>query len=117
MRCIMSLVNQQAEFALNVSKLINYIFENEHRCTFGEAWRSVEQAAIYAKAGKGIKNSLHCSRMAIDLNLFNMNGNYLTKFSDYEKFGVYWEGLHHMNRWGGRFKKLVDCVHFQMDIK
>lgn len=113
----MPLVQQQAEFALNVSKLITYIYSQDYKCTFGEAWRSPEQAALYAQEGKGIVNSLHCSRMAIDLNLFNSSYQYRGNFKDYEKFGVYWESLHPLNRWGGRFHPLVDCGHFEQQLE
>ena len=67
--------NDQAMFAQNVARLIEYIFKTGYYCTLGECWRSPEQAEIYVKQGKGIKNSLHCQRLAIDLNLFDANGN------------------------------------------
>lgn len=104
---------KQVVFARNTAKLIQYINDNNHFCTWGEAFRTAEQAAIYAKNGKGILNSLHCSRLAIDLNLFNLKGDYLTLSKDYEPFGVYWESLNVMNRWGGRFKR-VDGNHYEM---
>lgn len=111
---IMTLQQKQATFAKNVANLIDYIFANKHSVTFADAYRSPEQAALNAKSGKGIANSLHCKRLAIDLNLFDNAGKYLTDKSDWEKFGVYWESLHPANRWGGDFKTLVDCVHFEM---
>lgn len=112
----MSLVDQQAQFAQNVSKLLSYIFAQGYKCTFGECWRPPEQAALYAKEGKGIKDSLHCERMAIDLNLFDKEDKYLGDVASYEKFGVYWESLHPHNRWGGRFKPLVDLDHFEQQL-
>ena len=108
----------QFQFIQNVAKLIEYIFDNNHLCTLGEAWRSKEQALLYAKQGKGIADSLHCKRLAIDLNLFDRNEKYLTDSKDYEQFGIYWESLHPDNRWGGRFKDKngnpkPDGNHFQ----
>ena len=67
----MRLQEQQAAFARDVAKLINWIFDNGHSVTFGETFRTPEQAEIYAKEGKGIKDSLHCKRLAVDLNLFD----------------------------------------------
>ena len=110
----MTLSQRQAIFAHNVSTLIQYINLNNHTCTFGEAYRTPEQAAIYAQSGKGIVDSLHCKRLAIDLNIFH-NNIYLTDSKDYEIFGIFWESLSPSNKWGGRWTKLKDGNHFQMD--
>jgi hypothetical protein len=110
----MTLQQKQVFFTANVALLIDHILENKYSVTFGEAFRTPEQAEIYAKSGKGIKDSLHCKRLAIDLNLFDSNGKYLTNKKDYEQFGAYWKSLNPANRWGGDFPKLVDCVHFEM---
>lgn len=110
---MMSLSNKQQKFAYNVSQLISYIFENGYACTFGEALRTSRQAEWYDNRGIGIKNSLHCKRLAIDLNLFNDKNEYLTTCNEYERFGLFWESLHSNNRWGGSFKN-KDCNHFEM---
>ena len=108
----MNLSDKQKEFAHHASLLISYIFSQGYSCTFGETFRTPEQAMIYAKNGKGILNSLHCKRLAIDLNLFSPEGKYLTDSALYEKFGTWWEILHPENRWGGRFPK-PDGNHFE----
>ncbi len=82
-------------------------------CTIGEVFRTPEQAQIYAKEGKGIVDSLHCKKLAVDLHLFSGDGVYITEFKVYEPLGKYWESLHPANRWGGEFKR-VDSVHFEM---
>lgn len=110
----MKLYAQQALFALHVSQLISWISHQGYLVTFGEAMRSHEQAVIYAQQGKGIKKSLHCERLALDINVFDHNGKYLSDTKDYESFGKYWESLDHHNRWGGRFKRR-DGNHFQRD--
>lgn len=109
----MSLAEKQALFALNVAKLIVFINEKGFKCTFGEAFRTFEQAQIYAEQGKGIKNSLHCKRLAVDLNLFSPEGKYLEDSKDYVQFGKYWESLHGENRSGCFFSK-PDGNHFEM---
>lgn len=109
----MKLLDKQQHFAINVSKLIQYIHHCSFSCTLGETYRTKEQAEIYAKQGKGIKNSLHSSRLAIDINLFDPEDNYLTQTEDYKFFGDYWEKLEDGNRWGGNFKK-PDGNHFEM---
>lgn len=108
----MELSKQQTLFARDVSRLIDFIFSSGYSCTLGDAFRSEEQAKIYAKEGKGIINSLHCKRLAIDLNVFDPNGKYLSDTKDYERFGCFWESLDENNKWGGRFVRL-DGNHFQ----
>jgi hypothetical protein len=110
----MSLVEKQITFAINVSRLIQHINSSGYFCTLGEAFRTPEQAEIYAKQRKGIKDSQHCKRLAIDLNLFSPDAEYLKDFKSYEKFGLYWESLDKRNRWGGLFKTLIDSNHFEM---
>lgn len=110
----MDLHTKQWQFMQNIAKLIDYINKAGYTASFGEAFRSAEQAEIYAKEGKGIKDSLHCKRLALDLNLFR-NGEYLSNTTDYESLGRYWESLDERNRWGGRFKERPDGNHFQMD--
>ena len=110
----MTLSKQQILFTKNVGQLIDYIFSYGYQCTLGEAYRTPEQAAIYAQSGKGILDSLHCKRLAIDINLFDANGNYLEDSSKYEVFGAYWERLDPLNRWGGKFPPpRIDGNHFE----
>jgi hypothetical protein len=108
----MTLQQQQAAFCNDVVKLIQYINEGGPRVTFGETYRTPEQAELYAKEGKGIKDSLHCKRLAIDINLFDEHGAYLSDTTSYSDAGKYWESLHSLNRWGGRFTRR-DANHFE----
>lgn len=73
-----------------------------------EAYRPPEQAALMAKQGKGIKDSLHIDKLAIDLALFK-SGKYLTATADYQQLGEYWESIG--GSWGGRFN---DGNHFSL---
>ena len=106
----MALTTLQFTFARNVSRLIEYIFACGYTCTLGEALRTQEMADLYAAQGKGIKNSLHLKKLAIDLNLFK-DGIYLPDTESHRPFGEWWEQLHPDNRWGGRFK---DGNHYSM---
>ena len=106
----MTLREQQEVFIGNVAKLITFIFSNGYTCTGGELYRTKEQAEWYAERGTGIKDSMHCDRLAIDLNLFK-NGQYAMHDNDYKFAGDYWESLNSKNRWGGRF---ADGNHFEM---
>ncbi len=71
----MTLSEKQALFTVMIGRLILWADEHGYRLTFGEAFRTSEQASANAKTGKGIKNSLHISRLAVDFNLF-INGQY-----------------------------------------
>lgn len=108
----MKLSLAQQAFTNDVVLLLAYIHRSGYSVSLGEAYRTPEQAEIYAKAGVGIKDSQHCKRLAIDLNLFSPSGVYLTETDDYEPFGIYWVKLNEENRWGGYFKKR-DGNHFQ----
>jgi hypothetical protein len=113
---------QQSIFADNVGMLIEEISKRGYHCTFGEALRSPEQAELYAKEGKGIADSLHCKKLAVDLNLFSNDYQYITDYKEYVQFGDYWESLSDSNRWGGYFVSkygghLVDSDHFERNFK
>lgn len=110
----MTIHDKQAIFTENVAHLISFMYASGCTVTFGEAYRTPEQAEIYAKEGKGIAHSLHTQRLAIDLNLFDNKGTYVTDKSSYSPFGTYWKSLHPLNRWGGDFSHLVDSNHFEM---
>lgn len=110
----MTLREKQSIFCNNAALLIIHINDMGYSCTFGDAFRTSQQASINAVNGTGIKESLHCKRLAIDLNLFDANGKYLTKTEDYKFVGDYWAKLHPLNRWGGLFKSRSDGNHFEM---
>ena len=94
-----------------VAKLIGYATERGYELTWGEAWRTPEQAALNAKKGTGIANSLHIDRLAVDLNLFR-DGIFLTDGAAHKPLGEYWESLHPLARWGGRFN---DANHYSLE--
>lgn len=95
-----------------IAQLISYAQDKGLRLTFGEAYRTPEQAKLNAKAGKGISNSLHTQRLAVDFNLF-VNGQYKTRTEDYLPLGEYWESIG--GSWGGRFKSNPDGNHFSLE--
>lgn len=105
----MTLSEKQALFTVMIAKLIFWADEHGYRLTFGEAYRTPEQAALNAKNGKGIKNSLHTQRLAVDFNLFK-NGVWLTKSTDHQPLGEYWESIG--GTWGGRFN---DGNHYSLE--
>ena len=111
----MDLWKEQVKFCADAAQLIAYINAQGMFVTFGDAFRSKEQAALDAKNGVGISHSLHCERLALDLNLFNAVGTYYTDVKTWQKFGEYWEKMDKQNRWGGRFER-GDANHFERDL-
>ena len=100
-----TLRQKQSAFALLVVHLIQFAYREGYEITLGEAYRPRETAELMAKKRKGIKNSLHCKRLALDLNLFK-NGKYLTSSEAHKPLGEYWESLSTPGLkccWGGRF--------------
>jgi len=108
----MTLNDKQHIFAMNLAKLLQHVESLGLTCSIGEVFRTREQAEIYVKEGKGILESQHCKKLAVDIQLFS-NGVFLQNKDDYKLLGEYWKGLHPDNRHGGDFKR-VDSVHFEM---
>lgn len=109
----MTLSLLQQQFTLSVGKLIMWTYEQGWGLTFGDAYRSPEQAAENAAKGIGIADSLHCDRLAIDLNLF-VSGEYQSTTAAYSSMGEHWKTLHTLARWGGDFSK-PDGNHFSFE--
>lgn len=108
----MTLSEKQQKFVLLVCDLIHWADKMGYKVTFGEAYRTPEQAAFNAQKGTGISNSLHTKRLAIDLNLFK-NGTYLTATEDHRMLGEYWKSLDQDCCWGGDFSK-PDGNHYSL---
>lgn len=108
----MTLRELQSLFVQLVADLIDWSFAHGYELTFSEAYRSPQEAAINASTGAGIANSLHCMRLAIDLNLFK-DGVLLESVADYRPLGDFWKTLNPLARWGGDFKR-PDSDHFSL---
>ena len=106
----MTLSEKQQLFTVMIADLIHWAQAHGYRLTFGEADRTPEQAALNARTGKGIRNSLHTRRLAVDFNLF-INGEYQTDSRAYTPLGEYWESIG--GTWGGRFSR-PDGNHFSL---
>lgn len=105
---------KQSIFANLVAELIFQAQRFGYACTIGEVLRSKEEAIRLAKLGKGIINSVHRDKLAIDLLLF-WNGVYLTKTEQYQQLGEWWEDQSFGDIkccWGGRFS---DGNHFSFE--
>lgn len=102
----------QEEFAQSVARLIQKASQLGYGVTFGEAYRTPEQAKLNAAKGSGISNSLHTERLAIDLNLFK-DGVYITDGEGHSLLGIWWKALGPKYRWGGDFAK-KDFNHYSI---
>ena len=112
----MSLNKEQAAFLLDVCKLVTHATEQGFVVTGGELARTPEQQAMDFKTGRSkTMNSIHLKRCAIDLNFFK-DGKIIWDKTTIAPLGEYWESLHIKNRWGGNFKSLVDCPHFERNV-
>lgn len=104
------LLDRQWEFSRKIALLISWAYGNGYKITLGEAYRTPEQARLNAKRGIGIAQSLHCSRLAMDLNVFH-NDRLLTSTTDLLPIGEQWESMG--GSWGGRFTR-PDTDHFSL---
>lgn len=110
------MIEIQSKFTKTISEFIQKAYDDGFLLTFGEAWRPPEVAKLYAKDGRGIVNSLHCQRMAVDFNAF-YGDEYLDGSKDEHiplltKLGELWESLG--GAWGGRFTK-KDYNHYSFE--
>ena len=107
----MKLSDKQAKFTVMIANLILWADKQGYKLTLGEAYRTQEQAELNAKSGRGIRNSLHTQRLAVDFNLF-IDGKYMTGSDSYKPLGEYWESIG--GSWGGRFNR-PDGNHFSLE--
>ena len=103
------MVDKQSKFTMMISDLIKKSYELGYQMTFAEAYRPPDVAQLYAKQGRGIANSLHSQRLAVDFNVFK-DGKLLSNGKNFEDLGKYWESIG--GTWGGRFN---DGGHFSLE--
>jgi hypothetical protein len=92
----MTLGEKQELFCELIAKLITYMYSQGYKVRCGDFYavkRSPLEHAI---------NSQHYSKLAGDLNLFR-DGEWLTKTEAHTAFGAFWEAMHPLCRWGGRW--------------
>lgn len=110
-----NLGQKQRIFTKLVGQLIEYAYKSGYELTFGDAYRDPRLAAMNATLGIGIRNSLHCQRLAVDFNLFK-DGLYLPKSEDYRVLGEFWKSLDKDCAWGGDFAPMQDGNHFSLSF-
>lgn len=93
---------KQSRFVRMVALLILHAQHLGYELTFGDAYRD-------PRVRYGLRNSLHRSRLAIDLNLFR-DGRWLSSTDSHKPLGLYWESIG--GAWGGRFG---DGNHYSLE--
>lgn len=105
----MSLSEKQKEFSRMIPRLIDRAHELGFEVTLGDAFRDPRVFGAYGEdKGYGHKSSKHKLRLAIDLNLFDHEGNFLPATEDHRELGEWWESVGGI--WGGRFR---DGNHYE----
>lgn len=113
----MTLNEKQAQFTLHIARLISWAFDHGIPVIGAELYRTKEQAEIYAAQGKGIKNSVHRLKLALDLFAVDPEtGGVTWDHEPYRKLGEQWKSMHPLARWGGDFAGR-DAVHFSFEHK
>lgn len=110
----MTLGQMQRAFTYCIGELIRWAYANGYELTFADAYRDPRLAELNAKQGKGIADSTHCYRLAVDFNLFK-DGVFLTDSESHRPLGEYWKSLHTLARWGGDFKPRPDGNHYSFE--
>jgi hypothetical protein len=87
-----------------VALLILHAEQLGYEVTLGDAFRG-------PNVKRGLKNSLHRLKLAIDLNLFR-DGRYLKSTQAHKPLGLYWESIG--GTWGGHFD---DGNHYSLKHK
>jgi len=133
------LLNKQFSFTEGVGKLIGHAASLGYKIKLGEVLRSDEQAEINAlgfsgreaacqliekqfpmlaskirnNRGNGIRNSVHCQALAVDVQLFDAQGAWLQEKFPYEQLADFWETLGPEHRAGVRWG---DTPHYSIEI-
>ena len=107
----MTLGQKQRLFTKLLAQLINHAYILGCEISMNEVYRSPEEAKR-----RGFANSNHTRKIAADLNLFKPDSTgrmrYQTSTKSHEQLGLYWESLHPLCRWGGRFN---DGNHYSLE--
>lgn len=106
-----TLRQKQSRFVRMVGQLIQHADSLGYSLTFGDAYRDPRHHGEFGvKRGYSAAKSLHKLRLAIDFNLFDRGGAWLSKTEDFRALGEYWESIG--GAWGGRFG---DGNHFSLE--
>lgn len=108
----MNLSQRQRLFLKLLPRLVDFAYDNGYELSIGDGYRDPRVHGVMGvKLGYGHASSNHKNRLAIDLNLFK-GGVFLQASTDHQPLGEFWEKLHPLCRWGGRFN---DGNHYSIE--
>lgn len=112
----MTLGEKQRLFSRLLPRLLDRAHELGFEVALGQAERSLEEQMRLNRAGlsqiRNPANGAHVRRLAIDLYLYRA-GTYLVASEHYAPLGEWWETVHPLCAWGGRFSR-PDGNHFSL---
>lgn len=108
----MTLREKRVLFSMMFARLILEAVRLGFEPAIDQVKRTQAEADRNAAAGTGISRSLHLLGLAGDLILYR-DGKYLRSTEQYRELGEFWERLHPLARWGGRFRR-PDGNHFSI---
>ncbi len=111
----MKLGEKQEVFTLNMAKLILFAESKGYKCRARELQRTKLQQEEYFKTGKSkTMKSNHLNSCAVDI-YFAKDNKLIENKEELQFLGDFWESLNPLNRWGGNYKRFIDCPHFEME--
>jgi hypothetical protein len=107
---------KQRLFSRLLPRLLDRIHGEGYECTMAEGYvgLSIDKAT---EDTPHLRDGGHFNKLAQDIDLFKFNAqtfrfDYLTQTADHQQFGEFWESLHELCRWGGRFS---DGNHYSIE--
>ena len=113
----MKLIDKQKLFSRLVADLIAGIYAMKLSCTLGDAYRDPRVHGKYGeKKYYSASKSNHKIRLALDVNLFDEDGNYISDGDHpaYKRVGEFWKSRHELCEWGGDEGR-EDANHFSLN--
>ena len=106
----------QHVFAVNCSKLIAYIVENNCSCEIVSVYGTKKESLSYAVDKQDHINSVFKERLVLNLDVFTADRKHLSGLESFIAFGLYWESLDPRNKWCGHSLSKPHANHFMMKM-
>jgi len=90
--------------------LLLHMIEAGYHPRMAYAKRSKEEATRL-----GFSDSNHIRYLAVDIDLFDSNGNFLSDTQSHRRFGEFWKTLDSDAVWGGDFPHKPDGNHYSFE--
>lgn len=108
-----TLREMETRFAFWLPRLIDKAFAMGYLVTGGEWKRDARVAQLNAQTGAGVAASVHIHSLAVDLNLFHLDGTYITDDTGHRDLGAWWKAQQPGFCWGGDFHT-ADFDHYSL---